>query len=197
MTPIKKLVFISITLAMVLGIVKIFGEIAVRIIAPQNLSSSFRISDKHGIQVHQPGESSSHQLGERVAKYKLRPDGLREYGAANAENRILLLGDSFTFGWLLNAEHTYIKHLQTKIDEAFGKGRMELLNGGHGVGEPLTTLDTTKNTEKITICQESLFSSTETISSEASAVVSIPLVTTRTPWKRDRGSIRIRGRKNC
>jgi hypothetical protein len=132
MSPLKKLTFISITLAFVFGIAAIFGEIAVRIIAPQNLSSSFRISDKHGIQVHQPGESSRHQLGDRVAKYKLRPDGLRDYGAAQAEKRILLLGDSFTFGWLLNAEHTFINHLQNKVDDEFGKGRMELLNGGHG-----------------------------------------------------------------
>jgi len=43
-----------------------------------------------------------------------------------------MLGDSFTFGWLLNKEDTAAYHLQRYADEEFGKEKFYFLNAGTG-----------------------------------------------------------------
>jgi lysophospholipase L1-like esterase len=61
-----------------------------------------------------------------------------------AEERILVLGDSFTFGAGLSEEDTYVSRLQKKINAAFGVDRIALLNagiGGSGSAEHLAFLE--------------------------------------------------------
>ena len=52
--------------------------------------------------------------------------------SSSASERVLVLGDSFTFGWLLKDADTYVAHLQRRIDTHYGIGRFELINAGHG-----------------------------------------------------------------
>jgi lysophospholipase L1-like esterase len=44
--------------------------------------------------------------------------------------RVLCLGDSFTLGWGVDEPQTYPRLLQTRLDEACGAGRCEVLNLG-------------------------------------------------------------------
>jgi len=57
---------------------------------------------------------------------------------------ILVLGDSFTFGWLLPAEQTYVHRLQIESDHVFGKDKYRFLNaavGGWGAADFLAYLE--------------------------------------------------------
>jgi hypothetical protein len=120
------------TVLFALVIAVLVGEIGVRMLSPQNLSGTWRRTDQHGVFVHEKNHSARHQLGNRVVKYRFNDDGLRDLGQGDADIRVLCLGDSFTFGWLLSDEDTFISRLQKKADLEFGDGRFVLLNGGHG-----------------------------------------------------------------
>jgi lysophospholipase L1-like esterase len=45
---------------------------------------------------------------------------------------VLVLGDSYTFGWLVEEQYTYVELLQAYADSAFGRGTVQFLNGGVG-----------------------------------------------------------------
>ena len=128
----KKLLFMLFSLCLVGFFSLILGEIAMRIVAPQDMNGTFRVADEVGLHVHRSGIKTKHQKGERIIYYQFREDGLREFGATPGDKRILVLGDSFTFGWLLDGKDTYVAHLQRKVEEEFGPGKVELLNGAHG-----------------------------------------------------------------
>jgi lysophospholipase L1-like esterase len=43
-----------------------------------------------------------------------------------------VLGDSYTFGWLVEEQDTYVGLLQAYADREFGPGKVQFLNGGAG-----------------------------------------------------------------
>ncbi|OGT32451.1 MAG: hypothetical protein A3C44_03365 [Gammaproteobacteria bacterium RIFCSPHIGHO2_02_FULL_39_13] len=53
---------------------------------------------------------------------------LRDTKMNKNANHILVLGDSFTFGWLLPWNKTYVYYLQRDVDKKFGKNKYQLLN---------------------------------------------------------------------
>lgn len=110
----------------------LIGEAVVRIIAPQNLSGRWRTTDRHGLFLNTPNHSARHQFQDRVVRYEFDARGLRDLGLGDAPTQVLCLGDSFTFGWLLNDRDTFIARLQQAADAEFGSGRVILLDGGHG-----------------------------------------------------------------
>jgi len=115
----------------------IAAELAVSIIKPQNLSGSWRIRTENGLFVNKSHGSSRHQHGNTVVSYDFASPHLR--GPIHSGSvRVLVLGDSYTFGWLLSNEHNYVNLLQQKIDSEFGAGTITLLNaaaGGWGTGD--------------------------------------------------------------
>jgi hypothetical protein len=77
-------------------------------------------------------------------KYYYYPHHLRGTPLNLYAKKILTLGDSFTFGWLLPQEKTYIYDLQKKADVLFGKGSYQFLNaatGGWGTADYLAFLE--------------------------------------------------------
>ena len=119
------------------GLSVLAAEIAVSITRPQNLSGSWRVETETGLLVNKSRGSSRHQLGNRVVSYEFVSPHLRgpvDRGSVKA----LVLGDSFTFGWLLGNENNYVNLLQRKINTEFGSGTISLLNaaaGGWGTGD--------------------------------------------------------------
>lgn len=120
------------TVVIALALALVPGEILVRNFSPQNLSGQWFRTDHNGMSVHRQNHSARHQFGDRVVNYRLNGDGLRDLSQGDSEYRVLCVGDSFTFGWLLRDEDTFIAKLQEKADHEFGRGRFALLNGGHG-----------------------------------------------------------------
>lgn len=59
-------------------------------------------------------------LGFRGAEMELDDDALR----------ILIVGDSFTFGWGVEDDETYPARMQVHLDELLGPGRTQVLNAG-------------------------------------------------------------------
>ncbi len=77
---------------------------------------------------HRPG-ASAHLMGVDVS---INRDGLRDRDFAvgqSASHRIIVLGDSLTFGWGVEFHDTFAKRLERSLGE---KGPVEVLNFGHG-----------------------------------------------------------------
>jgi lysophospholipase L1-like esterase len=113
------------------------AELAVSFIKPQNLSGSWRVATENGLLVNKSSGSARHQFGDRVVTYSFAAPHLRG-PIHNGLVKVLVLGDSFTFGWLLDDRHKYVNLLQRQIDQEFGLGTFSLLNaaaGGWGTGD--------------------------------------------------------------
>jgi hypothetical protein len=110
----------------------ILGEVLIRLAAPQPLNGFWTIDTPTGLRANKSRGTSRHQFGTRVVYYHFFPPHLRDTPIKNDGLRILMLGDSFTFGWLLDQEDTYVHHLQERADAEFGAGVFQFLNAGVG-----------------------------------------------------------------
>jgi lysophospholipase L1-like esterase len=121
-------------LALLLGVVValLAGEWIVRRVKPQNLSGRWRVYSERGYMMNRSGGRSRQQFGDRVVEYRFNELHLRGGPILPGGRRVLVLGDSFTFGFLLNEEDTFVRVLQRHADENFGPGTFQFLNGGAG-----------------------------------------------------------------
>ena len=112
-------------------------------VAPQNLAETHLIQDERGIWVNRPGESIAFVHDEREGVYHITPAHERS-PIAEGKRTLLLLGDSFAFGWLLSddgAPHTLIQH---GLDQAIGLGKWSVRNAatpGWGAGDYVAFLE--------------------------------------------------------
>lgn len=93
----------------------ILCEALVRLTVPQNLSGSWReLSQDKSYLLNKSSGISKHQFGERQVVYRFEFPHLRstENEKKQCQKKVLILGDSFTFGWLLDAEQTYVSRLE-------------------------------------------------------------------------------------
>jgi hypothetical protein len=114
------------------GLALILGEVLIRLAAPQPLNGFWTIDTASGLRVNKSSGWSRHQFGRRVVHYRFFPPHLRDTPVKDSGIRVLMLGDSFTFGWLLKQEDTYVHHLQERADAEFGAGVFQFLNAGVG-----------------------------------------------------------------
>jgi len=107
-------------------------EVIFRFVAPQDLSGSWRtISDK-GYMLNKASWESRHELRGKVAHYKFNKFHQRAAEVNHDRFKVLTLGDSYTFGWLLEEDKTYTGLLQTYSDAEIGKDKIQVLNSGAG-----------------------------------------------------------------
>jgi len=111
-------------------------EFATRHLAPQDLSGSWLVTGPFGQTLNKPGGTVRHQFKDVVVAYRFNKWHQRGAEPADQGKRILVLGDSFTFGWLLKEEETYVARLQAKADAVFGKGVFQFLNASTGGWSP-------------------------------------------------------------
>lgn len=127
----KTLVYASLALAIVGIITLAIGEVATRILLPQDLTGSWTIFSERGYSFLKSGGVARHQYGDRVVHYRFNDLHLRG-GPVGPGKRILVLGDSFVFGWLVNEEDSFVGILAADTDREFGEDRFEFLNGANG-----------------------------------------------------------------
>ena len=109
----------------------VVGECTIRIAAPQDITGSFRVqSEQRGQLINRAGGEAPHSFGERHVVYRFNSLHMRGPEPRGAQRNVLLLGDSFTFGVLLEEEDTYAAQLDQLARDKFGDEAVEVLNGG-------------------------------------------------------------------
>lgn len=110
----------------------IVAELAIRILRPQPLSGSWRVLTDKGLMANRSGGSARHDGNGRSIRYSFSHPHLRGKGLDPKATQVLVVGDSFTFGWLLSDEENFVHHLQKMADGQFGADRVRFLNAGTG-----------------------------------------------------------------
>ena len=108
-------------------------EVVVRKAAPQILTGSWYVQTDTGLLVNKSSGSSTISHDSAIIRYSfyyphLRDTPIKENGGV----KILILGESFTFGWLLNKEDTTVEKIQRFCDAAFGINQFQFLNASKG-----------------------------------------------------------------
>jgi lysophospholipase L1-like esterase len=131
--PARKALLLCASLAVSL----LLAEVVVRLVRPQDLSGSWGEQTERGLVVNKSAGVARHQFGARVVYYSFTAPHLRAPAPA-APVKVLVLGDSYAFGYLLGDRDTPVSLLQARLDEKFGAGVFSLLNaavGGWGAGD--------------------------------------------------------------
>lgn len=120
------LLFVSLSASLLLG------EYVVRTSAPQDLSGTWRVASKSGLLLNKSSGNAVHSATNSRVEYRFHSPGLRDTQLKENAETVLVLGDSFTFGWLLAAEDTYVRQLQVQADREFGESTFNLVNAAAG-----------------------------------------------------------------
>lgn len=105
-------------------------EILLRIFWPQDLTGTWFEDSRQGANINKANWVARHQIGRRIVYYHLNQFHLRGNWIGDCTNRVLCLGDSFTFGWLLEDKDTYVSKLNEFAKRDFTPKTFEFLNGG-------------------------------------------------------------------
>lgn len=108
------------------------AELAVRIILPQDKMVTWLEMHPDGFMMNQSGGKAFQELGDIKIDYSFTENRLRgKSGNSDANKKVLAIGDSFTFGLLLEEESSYINLLNEHLKNA-GSDSVVILNGGVG-----------------------------------------------------------------
>lgn len=83
-----------------------------------------------GYRLNKSSGTARHDFCDVSANYSFSYPHLRGAPSEGEGEKILVVGDSFTFGWLLNEERAYVSILQNLADKEFGPGEFTFLNAG-------------------------------------------------------------------
>jgi len=143
-TPVRRF-SIRITLALLASLTVLgTAELLLRAVAPQPLSGSWLEDSGHGYLVNRPGAVAAHANATRRVEYRINDLGFRGAPVRPARRRVLVLGDSATFGWLLQEDDTYVSRLGRAVNQQSGPGDIEFMNaavGGWGTAEYVAFLE--------------------------------------------------------
>jgi len=105
----KKIINSSIVVIIATIISLLLAELIVVVVSPQDLSGSWSVLHESGLLLNKPEGSTKHQFKDKTVKYNFNKFHARDVGTYDIrkEKRVLMLGDSFSFGWLLKDEDTY------------------------------------------------------------------------------------------
>ena len=95
----------------------------VRVLAPQDLSGCWWVYTRDGLFTNKSEGTAFHQLGARRVEYHFAPPHLRELDsdsppASGPSRKVLVVGDSYTFGWRLADRATYVRRLEDHVNAA-------------------------------------------------------------------------------
>ncbi|MBS0540152.1 MAG: hypothetical protein JSR47_15400, partial [Proteobacteria bacterium] len=133
--------------AAAVAVALVLGEIGTRLFLPQPLSGSWLVYGPQGILMNRSGAGlTRHELpGHRVVHYEFNNHNQRNREDLDPRAaRVLVLGDSFTFGYGLSFDDTVVHGLQRRLDARGTSPRVQLLNaatGGWGTADELAYLE--------------------------------------------------------
>ncbi len=109
------------------------AELLVRIILPQDKLVTWLEMHPQGFMMNQKGGEASQEHNGNLINYSFTDSRLRSSKSASdfGAKKVLALGDSFTFGLLLQEEGSYIHLLNEKLKTS-GADSVQILNGGVG-----------------------------------------------------------------
>ncbi|MDP6786673.1 MAG: hypothetical protein QF830_02410 [Rhodospirillales bacterium] len=138
-----------IVLGVLFVVTPIIGAAAVsegllRLVDPQDLTGTWETIGPRGLILNRARETSRHQLGERRVTYRF--NSLHQRGAEPRPGvpKVLVLGNSFSMGWLVDEADSLPGRLQAFSDRELGKDRAQFLNaavGGWGFASYLAYLE--------------------------------------------------------
>ena len=120
------------------------SEGLLRLIDPQDLTGSWETIGPRGMILNRARETSQHQLDERRVTYRF--NSLHQRGGEPLPDvpKVLVLGNSFTMGWLVDEADSLPGRLQAFSDRDLGGNRAQFLNassGGWGLASYLAYLE--------------------------------------------------------
>ncbi len=119
----------AVLLAAVIGFCLLITEAGLRLFYPQELSGTWTYLDDQNNLLNRSGGRVRHQLVDRVVYYRFNATHQRgSEDASPTADHVLVLGDSFTFGWGLPEGQTYVGLLQKNLDALALPRRIQLLN---------------------------------------------------------------------
>ena len=119
------------------------GEVLVRTLRPQNCSGIWLETAPRGYRWNTRDRSVEHQLLPLAVRYTFGANRTRGTPPPG-RIKVMSLGDSYTFGWLVEQQQTWVGRLQASCDEAFGSGAVAWHNlgtAGTGTAEHLALLE--------------------------------------------------------
>tara|TARA_A100000164_G_scaffold357140_1_gene367455 strand:- start:1764 stop:2768 length:1005 start_codon:yes stop_codon:yes gene_type:complete len=112
-------------------------ELAFKLFYPQELNTPLFTTDNDGLVLNNKNDKAYHSFSKINVEYNFGKFHNREYGFDKNKERILILGDSFTFGWLLKDEETFVFKLNNKFNNYYF---INSATGGWGISDQLSYL---------------------------------------------------------
>ena len=143
----KNLTFTAVMLSVSIVIAYGLGEVFVRIWMPQPMLPRYVTNAPYGVRKNMPNVSIWHTSSDYSVNVRTNAKGVRNdrdipYNKPEGTFRIVGLGDSFTLGYEVEQEDTFLYRLETDL-KARGFERVEVVNlgvSGFGTSEELITL---------------------------------------------------------
>ena len=134
--------FAAVAVALVLWTL-LFGEIFMRLLAPQAIMPRYITGTDYGIRGNIPGAVYTHSTPDVSVEYRINRQGMRDdrtFAEAKPAGtcRVAMLGDSYFVGYELDLEQTFQHQLEARLRA--GGHKVEVLNfavSGYGTAENL------------------------------------------------------------
>ena len=103
-------------------------EAALRLFAPQPLAGSWLTTSDRGYALNRPSTDVTHVMPGRSVRYRFNSLGFRGSEPSGQGRRVLVVGDSVTFGWGLEERDTYVARIASSAAAEWGAGRHSFMN---------------------------------------------------------------------
>lgn len=127
----------------------LFLEMMVRIVTPQSMRGTWLVTGPRGLNMNKDHGSVQHEFRPANRKLTYYFDKYHRrvpkfFQPSEGSKRILILGDSFAFGWLLAYKKSFVGIMQSEAETKFGKHAFEFINvstGGWGAADYTTYIE--------------------------------------------------------